>query len=226
MKTASEGKCFNWFVYTRSRVFHTTDHSTFGRISLNTNWLQWNEFSKWPLFGHLWTFVVNWGQQVSGTDSMDLFTQDHVCCDIADHCTFSYSPLNTYWLQWNELTKWPIFVHLSQFVLKWRLQLSGTDSMDLFTQDHVCCDTAEYCDLQCHNTHDIVKHFLGITAWLLGYVLDNELIQMTKYRSFVQLKSYGAIIIQMTMCKCIAIYCVKTHTWQIHRITKWHLGSN
>ena len=96
----------------------TTDHRTFSHFALNTNWLQWNEFTKWPIFGHLRTFVIEWGLPVSGSVSMDLFTQDYVCCDTADHRTFSHFPLNTYWLQRIELTKWPIFVLLRRIYRK------------------------------------------------------------------------------------------------------------
>ena len=50
----------------------------------------------------------------------------------------SHFQLNASWAEWNELTKWPIFVHLSKFVIKYRLQVSGSDSVELFTQEHLC----------------------------------------------------------------------------------------
>ena len=109
---------------------------------LNAAMPKWNELTKWPLFGHLSKFVIKFRMQVWGNDSMDLFTLHHVFCDTADRHTFSHFHLNASWGELNALTKWSIFGHLSKFIIKYRLQVSGSDSVDLFTQQHLCCDIA------------------------------------------------------------------------------------
>ena len=81
--------------------------------------------------------------QVWGNDSMDLFTQHHVCWDTADRYTFSHSQLNAPWPEWNELTKWALLGHLKKFVIRFRMQVLGSDSLVLFTQLHVSCETAD-----------------------------------------------------------------------------------
>ena len=103
---------------------------------------KWLELTKWTLLGHLSKFVIKFRLQVSGSDSMDLFTQHNMCWDTANRYTLSLFHLNAYWPYWNVLTKWTLLGHLSKFVIKFRLQVSGSDSMDLFTQQHMCCDTA------------------------------------------------------------------------------------
>ena len=79
--------------------------------------------TKWPLLGYLIKFVIKFRMQVLGNDSMDLFTQYHVCCDTGDWNTFSLFNLNAAWPKWNELTKWPFLGHLSKLVIKFRMQV-------------------------------------------------------------------------------------------------------
>ena len=108
-------------------------------FSFECVWPEWNELTKSHLLGHLTNFVFKFRMQVWGSDSLDVFTQHHMCCDIANRYTFSHFHLNTYW----ELTKWPLLGYLIKFVIKFRMQVWDNDSMDLFTQHHVCCDTAD-----------------------------------------------------------------------------------
>ena len=80
------------------------------------------------------------------------------------------------------------------------MQVLYNDSMDLFTQHHVCCDTGD-----CYTFS----------------IYINKFPQMTKYRSFGQIISFGPRSIQLRMGKSVAIGCVATHVIlsnQIHGI--------
>ena len=101
----------------------------FFHYHLNASWPEWNELTKWPLFGHLSKFVIKFRIQVCGNDSMDFFTLHHVCCDTADRHTFSHFHLNVNWPIWIEFTKWPLIRHLSEFFLQIRLKVLGSASM-------------------------------------------------------------------------------------------------
>ena len=73
---------------------------------------------------------------------MDLFTQHHICCDPANRKSVSHFHLNAAWPKLNELTKRPLIGHLTKLVIKYRFQVSVSDSLDVFTQHHMCCDIA------------------------------------------------------------------------------------
>ena len=89
--------------------------------------------------------VIKFRMEVWGNDSMDLCTQHHMCCDTSNRKTFSNFHLNASWPERNELTKCTLNGHLGNFVIRFRMQVWGNDSMDLFAQHNMCCDTADCC---------------------------------------------------------------------------------
>ena len=56
-----------------------------------------------------------------------------MCCDTANRKTVSNFHMNASWPGRNELTKWTLIGHLGNLVIKFRMQVWGNDSMNLFT---------------------------------------------------------------------------------------------
>ena len=102
----------------------------FPHFLLNATWSKWNELNKWPFLCHLSRLFIKFRMHVWGNDSMDLITQHHLCCDKANHKTVSNFHLNATWIWRNELNKWPLIGHLRNLVIKFRMQVWVSESMD------------------------------------------------------------------------------------------------
>ena len=115
--------------------------------------------------------------QVWGRDSKDLFTQHHMCFDSANRKSVSHYHLNASWTERNELNKCNVSGRFSNLVIQFRLQVSGNDSLDLFIQHNMCCNTGNRKTVSNFNLSASWPERNELTKWPLIGHLGNLVIK-------------------------------------------------
>ena len=129
IQNAGMRQWFLGFVYTTSHVLWHRNRKSFSHFHLNTYWP--NEMS-WKNDLYL-VILVN---SLSNTE----------CMCRQWFYGFVYTRSRVLWHSRSlYFYKSPSLAHLTNFVFKFRIQVSGNDSMDLFKQHHVCCDLSFEC---------------------------------------------------------------------------------
>ena len=168
---------------------------------------------KWPLFGHLSNFVIKWGLQLSGSVSMDLITQDPVCCDTANHCTFDIFP-------WKLIGSIEMSCTNDQYLVIWVTSLS--------TEDCNCQEVSPWICL--HMITCVVRQQITVLFHILLWILFgfNEMIWPNDHFYVICVKTWSINFCKFhwvipRICSHL-ITCVVTKQITVHyHIFPWNL---